>query len=81
MIQTVITGTVYATDTIRNVDAYARATFTDLTKVRYWEGQAPKSIDFRVLGVFQEDSVTQLISGLIQDTPTNVVFDLSVRQS
>lgn len=73
--KTKLAGIVHALDPIRNADAYARATFSDLSVVRYRaEG---KRLYFTVVGTITGDmTLSELTDGLIVGNDTNVTWDI-----
>ncbi len=76
--ETKIAGVVYALDVIRDADAYARATFSDVSAVRYRAEGA--RLYFTVLGsVSGNRTLSELTDGLIVGTDSNVTWDITTR--
>ena len=79
-----ITGSVYSLDPVRNVNAYARATFADLDAVTYSvDPNNSKKIDFSVLNpqtFAGSPTLTEVTEGLIRgdDNNTNIVWNFKV---
>ena len=79
MKRVIISGTVYALDPIRNIDAYARATFADTRTISYEYGKSDKSIAFTVIRDQTVSSLTtleELTEGIIIGTDENVVWNI-----
>ena len=77
-----ISGSVFALDPIRNIDAYARATFSDTRFIEYSYGATDKEITFSVIKDQTVSSLTtlnELTEGIIVGDDTNVVWNVSYR--
>ena len=74
-----ISGSVFALDPIRNIDAYARATFSDTRFIEYSYGANDKEITFSIIKDQTVSSLTtieELTEGIIKGTDENVVWNV-----
>jgi len=79
-----ISGSVFALDPIRNIDAYARATFANLNSIEYSYGATDKEIAFSVRRDQTVSSLTTLnevTEGIIVGDDTNVVWSVTFRST
>ena len=71
-----VSGTVHALDTIRNAQAYTRATFNDTNQISVLaEG---KQLTFRYVTPFTTNDIDSLLTSLITDD-SNVEWNLNVK--
>ena len=78
-----IRGYVYSIDPVRNVDAYARATFSDLSSIRYEIDKTDShKINFVVRRnqvLTDNNTITDITDGIVIGRDTNVTWSVEMR--